>query len=236
MTSRHGHSTAASSCASNAMNQRLAPIFLLLGLAASTSLHANNLSDSAQFYLQLQHMQQEINELRGLVEEQQHQLRRLEQQAQPNMPASVQVAETDSALPVVAPQVEPGDPAREEEFYNAAYSLIRQRDFPRAQQAFDIFLKKYPNGQYAANAHYWYGEVCLAQQELELAGQSFAKVIHSWPEHSKATDSMYKLAIVEKQLGQTDKARQILQSIVSEHPRSSAANLARQELQRLNGQ
>ena len=216
------------------MNRSLKSLVLVVAITTGTGAHANGLSDSSQLYLQLQQMQQELMELRGLVEEQQHQLKQL-QQAQASTATEAVVDSTNEPI-VPSPRIEPGDPAREKEFYDAAFSLIRQRDFPRAQQAFDIFIKKYPSGQYAANAHYWYGEVCLAQQELDLAGQSFAKVIHNWPEHSKAVDSMYKLAMVEKQLGQTNKATQILQSIVNEHPRSSAANLARQELQRLSGQ
>ena len=214
------------------MNNSYKSLLLVLALAASTGVQANNLSEQGQLYLQLQQMQQEIRELRGLVEEQQYQLRQLEQQYQHNQQVPVAAVSAPPPAPD-AVQVEPGDPAREKEFYDAAFSLIRQRDFPRALQAFDVFLKKYPSGQYTANAHYWHGELSLAEEDLSGAGQSFATVIHQWPGHSKAVDSMYKLAIVEKRLGHSDKAKEILQTIISEHPRSSAANLARQELQRL---
>ncbi len=214
------------------MNKIFIRLLLPATLMASASLQANNLSEQGQIYLQLQQMQQEIMELRGLVEEQQYQLRKLEQQYQPGKNDNTASA-TTAATVKPQQQVKPGDPEREKEFYDAAFSLIRQRDFDNARQAFDIFLKKYPDGQYAANAYYWYGEVCLVQEDLQEAGSSFAKVIHSWPEHSKAVDSMYKLAMVEKRLERIDQAKQILQTIVREHPRSSAAKLAQQELQRL---
>ncbi|MBI1524869.1 tol-pal system protein YbgF, partial [Escherichia coli] len=58
---------------------------------------------------------------------------------------------------------EPGDPAKEKLYYDAAFDLIKQKDFDKASQAFNAFLRKYPNSQYAGNAQYWLGEVNLAK-------------------------------------------------------------------------
>ncbi|NLC09412.1 MAG: tol-pal system protein YbgF [Gammaproteobacteria bacterium] len=230
-------------------------LVLVLGLGASALSHANErlaVSSQGQLYMQLQQLQQEVATLRGMLEEQQHQLQQIEQtnleryQAleQRNAPATEQT--TFTAEPAKLPQptnqraeqqqttaAETADPAKEQEFYDAAFSLIRKREFDTAQQAFSGFLRRYPNGQYAANAYYWLGEIHLVQEDFQAAGKAFATVIQNWPDHSKVADSMYKLADVERRMGQPERAKVILQQVTEQYPRSSAAKLAQQDLQRL---
>jgi TolA-binding protein len=46
-------------------------------------------------------------------------------------------------------------------------------------------------------------------------------------------DSLFKLADVEQRLGNSDKAKGILQQVIAQYPGSSAAQLAQRDLQRL---
>nr|BFE94727.1 hypothetical protein GCM10020185_52630 [Pseudomonas brassicacearum subsp. brassicacearum] len=96
---------------------------------------------------------------------------------------------------------------RKKLYYDAAFDLIKAKDFDKASQAFAAFLRKYPNSQYAGNAQYWLGEVNLAKGDLQGAGQAFAKVSQLYPKHAKVPDSLYKLADVERRLGHTDKVK-----------------------------
>lgn len=73
----------------------------------------------------------------------------------------------------------------------------------------------------------------LAKGDLQGAGQAFAKVSSTYPNHPKVPDSLYKLADVERRLGNTDKARTALQQVVAQYPGSSAAQLAQRDLQTL---
>jgi tol-pal system protein YbgF len=127
----------------------------------------------------------------------------------------------------------PGDPAKEKLFYDAAFDLIKAKDFAKADQAFSAFLRKYPTSQYAGNAQYWLGEVKLAQGDLQGAGRAFAQVSQGYPSHQKVADSLYKLADVEQRLGNPDKARGILQQVIAQYPGTSAAQLAQRDLARL---
>ncbi|MGE8456733.1 MAG: tol-pal system protein YbgF, partial [Pseudomonas alloputida] len=128
---------------------------------------------------------------------------------------------------------QPGDPAKEKLYYDAAFDLIKQKDFDKASQAFNAFLRKYPNSQYAGNAQYWLGEVNLAKGDLQGASQAFAQVSQKYPKHSKVPDSLYKLADVERRMGHTDKVKGILQQVVTQYPGTSAAQLAQRDLQKL---
>lgn len=255
MTKAHGHKTVAWNYVNKPMKKLSTTLVLVLGLSASALSHANErlaVSSQGQLYMQFQQLQQEVATLRGMLEVQQNQLQQIEQtnleryQALEQRTAQAAEQTTFTAEPTNSPQptnqpteqqtaplAESADPAKEQEFYDAAFSLIRKRDFDTAQQAFSGFLRRYPNGQYAANAYYWLGEIHLVQEDFQAAGKAFATVIQNWPDHSKVADSMYKLADVERRMGQPERAKVILQQVTEQYPRSSAAKLAQQDLQRL---
>lgn len=151
----------------------------------------------------------------------------------PGAAAAAGAAAGAAAAQAPAAGSEPADPAKEKLYYDAAFDLIKAKDFDKASQAFSAFLRKYPNSQYAGNAQYWLGEVNLAKGDLQGAGQAFAKVSQLYPKHAKVPDSLYKLADVERRLGHTDRVKGILQQVVSQYPGTSAAQLAQRDLQKM---
>jgi tol-pal system protein YbgF len=151
----------------------------------------------------------------------------------PGAAAGASAGAAAAAAQAPAAGSEPADPAKEKLYYDAAFDLIKAKDFDKASQAFSAFLRKYPSSQYAGNAQYWLGEVNLAKGDLQGAGQAFAKVSQLYPKHPKVPDSLYKLADVERRLGHTDKVKGILQQVVSQYPGTSAAQLAQRDLQKM---
>lgn len=217
-------------------------------------------SAQGMLFNQLQQMQDQISRQQGVIEELQNQVARMKQEsleryqdldrrigsgaapaATPEnssaggdaSAAAGAAAGAGAAAQAPAVSSEPGDPAKEKLYYDAAFDLIKAKDFDKASQAFAAFLRKYPNSQYAGNAQYWLGEVNLAKGDLQGAGQAFAKVSQLYPKHAKVPDSLYKLADVERRLGHTDKVKGILQQVVAQYPGTSAAQLAQRDLQRM---
>lgn len=216
-------------------------------------------SAQGELFNQLQRMQDQLAQQQGTIEVLQNEVRQLKQEGleryqdldrrigagvapaatpdnssaggAPSAAAGGAAAGVAAAAP--AASSEPGDPAKEKLYYDAAFDLIKAKDFDKASQAFTAFLRKYPNSQYAGNAQYWLGEVNLAKGDLQAAGQAFAKVSQLYPKHAKVPDSLYKLADVERRLGHTDKVKGILQQVVAQYPGTSAAQLAQRDLQRL---
>ncbi|KPG94567.1 hypothetical protein AEQ67_22820 [Pseudomonas sp. RIT-PI-q] len=219
-------------------------------------------SAQGELFNQLQSMQEQISRQQGVIEVLQNEVARMKQEnleryqdldrrigtgvapaATPensstggnlNAPGAAAGAGAGAAA-AQAPAAgsEPADPAKEKLYYDAAFDLIKAKDFDKASQAFAAFLRKYPNSQYAGNAQYWLGEVNLAKGDLQGAGQAFAKVSQLYPKHPKVPDSLYKLADVERRLGHTDKVKGILQQVVSQYPGTSAAQLAQRDLQKM---
>ncbi|AKJ98677.1 MULTISPECIES: tol-pal system protein YbgF [Pseudomonas fluorescens group] len=218
-------------------------------------------SAQGELFNQLQQMQDQLSRQQGVIEVLQNDISRMKQEnleryqdldrrigtgvapaATPensgtggdlNAPGATPAAGAGAAAPAPAASGEPADPAKEKLYYDAAFDLIKAKDFDKASQAFAAFLRKYPNSQYAGNAQYWLGEVNLAKGDLQGAGQAFAKVSQLYPKHAKVPDSLYKLADVERRLGHTDKVKGILQQVVAQYPGTSAAQLAQRDLQRM---
>jgi len=130
----------------------------------------------------------------------------------------------DAAAPVTAPvapanRSAPAAQPGEANAYSAAYALVQGRKFDQAIPAFQQLLQRYPDGEYAANAHYWLGELYLVKEppDLEASRQSFALLLSQYPDNSKAPDALYKLGKVQFLKGNREKAREYLDLVIKQY-------------------
>jgi len=198
----------------------------------------------SELFYQLQVLQQEIQDLRGQVEEQTYLVNRLQRDQKEqyldldrrlvalseNQPAPG----PSSTAPTTAPVNVSAGSLTEREAYTQAFDAMRAREFDASMVGFQQLIEAYPNGQFTPNAYYWIGELYLvAKADAELARQSFMQVANLYPDHQKAPDALYKLGVVYHTLGDMDAARTYLQRVQQEHPASSAAGLAAKYLAEL---
>ena len=185
---------------------------------------------SADLYYQMQIMEQELLQLRGLIEQQSNEIKKLKQQhledymdldrrmlgqtapattAKPLLgTVGSPIAENDE--PVV-PLAEPRDPKAELTQYRAAIDLVlKEKDFEQAKARLQQHLVDFPNGRYAANAHYWLGEIALEQDNNKDAEKWFSNLLKTFPEHSKSDDARYKLGEVYLRNGDKARAKAIM--------------------------
>jgi tol-pal system protein YbgF len=194
-------------------------------------------SSFGEMYYQVQLLQQEVMELRGLMEEQGYQLRQLKQQS---LERYVDIDRRLSAEPEAGVGASAGgatgttpiqELAGESDAYRSAYSLVRSQEFKGAVDAFTLFLQYFPQGKYAANAHYWLGELYLVIQppELESSRRQFTLLLQQYPENGKIPDALYKLGKVYFDKGNREKGREYFDRVIREFgdTNSSAVKLAR---------
>lgn len=189
-------------------------------------------------FYQMQVLQQEVQELRGLVEEQGYLISRLQRdQKEQYLDLDRRVMALTENRPAPGPTTslpeQPvtmpggGAPLTEREAYTTAFDAMRAREFESSMQGFMSLIQQYPNGQFTPNAYYWMGELHLvANSDAEQARQAFMQVVSLYPDHQKAPDAMYKLGVVYHNLGDDDRARSFLDQVQREYPDSSAAGLA----------
>ena len=201
---------------------------------------ADTSSDARSLALRVQQLEEEIRRLNGLVEEQASLLTRLQDQSleryvevdrrlatiasgeginatdDPVSPAdTVAVGEPNAAAeePLKVPQM------GEQEAYQAAYGLVRERQFSDALTAFAALLGEYPFGRFAPNAHYWLGELYLVVEPVdpESARQNFQVLLDQYPNDRKVPDALYKLGRVHALKGNQERSREYLQRVISEY-------------------
>ncbi len=201
---------------------------------------------------QVQQLQQEVMRLNGIVEQQAYELRTLKEQSLERYmdidrrlaagggaasgatgSGSTAGAANGAGGAAVAPVIPPaGSQAAEQpgegDAYRAAYALVRGQEFDQAVAAFTQFLQTYPDGRYAANAHYWLGELYLVidPADPEASRQSFMLLLSQYPDNAKVPDALYKLGRVHFIKGNSQRSREYLERVMREYPDSSAARLA----------
>ncbi|MQX36455.1 tol-pal system protein YbgF [Roseospira navarrensis] len=118
----------------------------------------------------------------------------------------------------------PGSP---EVQYNHAFSLLRQRDYGRAEQAFKAFVEANGTHTLAGNAQYWLGETHYAREDYESAAVAFAKGYKEFPDSSKTPDNLFKLGMSMSALGKKREACAAFQKLRADFP-NVAGTLQRQ--------
>ncbi|MGD8174520.1 tetratricopeptide repeat protein [Marinimicrobium sp. ARAG 43.8] len=208
----------------------------------------DNANMQAELFYQLQALQQEVLELRGLVEEQSNELRRLKQKRMEDyLDLDRRIGEltkggSQSANLAGAGGLSLGagsgsdddssggdERASETEMYRDAYQLLRDREIDQSIEAFNAYLEAHPRGNFAGNSYYWLGEIYLLKGELGEAQKWFEQLLETFPKDRKRPDAQYKLGRVYHQQGKNDQARRLLEEVASSG--SDAARLARQYLQ-----
>jgi tol-pal system protein YbgF len=255
--------------------QLMAAVLIPLGLGLAGVTHAqsstpafqNNSSEAqrkagnnqatAELFYMIQQLQREVRDLRGQVEEQQHQISRLQQQGRDRyvdldqrileLSKAVESGASAAQQPTAAgASADSGrlTPARvyrspepeEQKTYNDIIDLIRnKKDYDTAITRLYEFVDTYPEGDLTVNAYYWLGEVYLAKPQLEQARQAFTIVATRYSDHRKAPDAVYKLGVTLDRLGEKDEARRRMTSVVEQYPNSGAAELAKKYLDSAQG-
>ena len=93
-----------------------------------------------------------------------------------------------------------------QEQYNYAFGLLRQANYPAAQQALRSFVQRFPNDALAGNAQYWLGETFYVSKDYANAATAFAEGYQKYPKGPKAADNLLKLAMSLGNLGQKQDA------------------------------
>ncbi|MCF6323066.1 MAG: tol-pal system protein YbgF [Gammaproteobacteria bacterium] len=125
------------------------------------------------------------------------------------------------------------DPLQEQSAYQQALNTLREGRYDEAIVAFQSFLTRFQDSQYAGNAQYWIGEANYVSLRYPLAVEEFQKVIAGYPESSKVSDAMLKIGYTFYELKAWDQARQTLGTLVERFPKTTAAQLADNRLHRM---
>ena len=115
--------------------------------------------------------------------------------------------------------------------YRAAVELVKAGSHADAIAGLRGFLRRFPRHDYADNAQYWLGEAFYAQKDYPHALGEFRNVIETYPRGNKVPDALLKVGYCYSALGQTDKAKAVLEQVVNLYPKTEPAALAAKRLE-----
>jgi tol-pal system protein YbgF len=184
---------------------------------------------------QLEAMRQQLQQLNGQLDEQAHEIQVLKQQLKSfyqdldqrlnNVKAggTTQTSATSDVLN-----------SPEDQAYKAAFGMLSNKKYNKSAKLMQKYLQDYADGKYAANAHYWLGEIYYLQGDLAKAAAELEIVITKFADSPKVPDSMLKMAMIYRDQGKYNQARDELKQIKKKFSDSAAARLVDQQLQQLS--
>jgi tol-pal system protein YbgF len=196
-------------------------------------------------YSQIRGLQEEISVLRGLIEEQDYQIKQLKQLQLDNYMDLDRRLGGGATAPLPSLQEEPAGSSTslgsasavaladystlsEAELYKSAFDLLNQKQFDSSVSAFQSYLNLYPKGEFASNSHYWLGKVAMLKKDYTEAKDHFNKVIDIFPSSQKVADAQLDLGKIYFLTGDKQRAQVLLKELALGN--SEAARLAQRFL------
>ena len=141
--------------------------------------------------------------------------------------------QSPAPAPAPAPAATTGNP---KELYQAAQQRYASDDFQSAITMFSDFLAKYPSDESAANAKFWKGKSQLRLGQYDDSVAEFLSLSKTYPSSTKVPFAMHNAAVAYNKLGRNEEAAKLLQQVIDKYPISPAADQARQDLKKIQGQ
>ena len=216
----------------------------------------------------ISHFQEEIQTLRGKVEELTHQLEQAQGRQQAmytdlekriaSKPVTT-AAESVNTTPAATAQLPKGggrkaasqlvvassqklasssraaqpNVAEEQQTYQQAYDLIKAEKYDQAVATLQQMLHKYPSGQFAANAHYWLGELYGLQGKNDLSAAEFQTVLKQYPGSPRMADAGLKLGLIYAAEFKWHEAKSAFHNVINRYPGTASARLAAEQLKQI---
>ncbi|NOQ17432.1 MAG: tol-pal system protein YbgF [Methyloprofundus sp.] len=209
---------------------------------------------------QINSLQTEMQQLRGLVEQQKYELSNLKKRQQSIYidmnsrfqqltPASggiltegdlaIPIAERRAAVPV-SPFVKQVVPKKkkvtlsEKALFDAAFENVRDIHYKQAIVQFKQFLVDYPAGEYSDNAQFWLGSVYRVTNDIPAAKASFEAVTVNYPKSDKASVALFELANIYMGENNKPEAKKLYTKLVKDYVGSTSAKMAQKKLREMD--
>jgi TolA-binding protein len=228
---------------------------------AEETFNAESLRRSqGELLLQIEQLRQETQALRGLMEELSYQLgqmssdqktryldldQRLGELVRIQKEAVVAVP-TQGGTAVVPDPAMPDDTTgqgvqtaaapeiSDQDAYNSAFQLIRERQFDDALTAMESFTQAYPDSELVLDARFWRGQVFDVLGRDQEAIEAFKSITLDAPDYRRILQVKVKLGKLLVKNQDLMNGRKILQEVITQAPESVEAGLASRELEKTN--
>ena len=243
-------------CIANAEPRQLPPIINNSTYANGVSYSGNMASSQPMLEMlgRVESLQTEIQQLRGLVEQQEYEINNLKKRQQ-NVYADIDVRlqqleilngiaknipEQENLLVPLEEQkvqtpVSQTKKSKESEKaeFDIAFTNVKNSHFHQAIKLFNQFLLDYPTGEYSDNATFWLASVYKVVDDIPMAKKNFQAVYTQFPDSEKAGLAMLKLADIYLEENNQQKAKLLYTQITTQYANTTSGNMAVEKLQNI---
>lgn len=151
----------------------------------------------------------------------------------PAAPAATPTNEPTAKAPTTAPAT-PSSMSADAEYQQARRSYA-SGDYATALDQFSAYLERNPNADNAPNAQFYKAVSLHDLAKYEQAIAEFEKLRTNHPDSVRVPSAMMSEGVCHKKLGQTERAKEMFQEVIQNYPMTPAADQAKSELRRLQG-
>jgi TolA-binding protein len=211
----------------------------------------------AELLLQIDQLRQETQALRGLMEELSYQLSQMSSDQKTRyldldqrlgelvrIQKDAVTAQSTQMTPGTGSAVDGSDGSvgnqnqapqiADQDAYNAAFQLIRERQFEAALSAMESFVETYPDSDLVLDARFWRGQVFDVLGRDQEAIEAFKSLTLVAPDYRRILQVKVKLGKLLIKNQDVMNGRKILQEVITQAPESVEAGLASRELEKIN--
>ncbi len=125
----------------------------------------------------------------------------------------------------------PAQPA--ESLYQEGFDLFKKREYAKAREKFQGFLRANPSSDFAEGAMYFVAETFFAEKDYENAILRYEELLVRFPKGRRVPAALLQQGFAFRELGAPRDARIAFQKILDAFPNSTEATLAKVELPKL---
>lgn len=173
-------------------------------------------------------MLQEVAELRGQLEAQQHRMAELEAKW------AAQPPPTAATVPAEPKKEEPKRPDDPQAYLKLADDAVKAGDLDLGRKLYTELMKKWPRDDVSGDAHFALGETYFHEKRCREALYEYGKVIQDFPKAKSAPTAYLRSSDCFRDLKMTAEAKVALEELMKQYPTSEAAKTAKAKLAELN--
>lgn len=125
------------------------------------------------------------------------------------------------------------DVAAEQQIYQKAYNMIKNKKYNDAVNILQSMLQKYPAGQFASNAHYWLGELFGLMGQNDKALNEFNEVVRNFSDSPRVSDAMLKVGLIFAAQSRWVDAKAMFKAVMNRFPGTASSRLANEQLKQI---
>ncbi|MBC7786999.1 MAG: tol-pal system protein YbgF [Methylophilaceae bacterium] len=187
---------------------------------------------------QIEQLKQEVARLKGEQELDSHNIDTTQQRQKDlytDTDARLRKIEEATTAASVAAQTATAAPTvgADTQALEAADVLSQGAKHKEAFEAYDKFLKDFPNSSIVSDAQYGLGYSQFALKNYKAAIATQQKLLEVHPDSAKAPDAMLNMANSQIQLAQVNNAKKTLRDLISKYPSSAVIPSAQKRLKAL---